>query len=506
MMDSENSSRWASFKKECLEDFTFAFVGIAILRFWYQYNLYNLHSTTDWGIGVAWSNILRGAVGLLLVLCALHGELKPRTRNILVWSSLVLMTASSVFNFLELVTGSSSFETARYWTCGLGLVWGGGMWMDFFSRLKPTRAFLYLVSGLALSCLLSLAAGYLSPMTMGLVNLFVPAFSVLAFWKAMRRLDIRDAQCPPAAQTDFRYSEKHRADVCQIGLSFALFAFVLGITLGLPDGHPRELDQLSRTIHQLSLILILICVLIWVFAKGGSFRFAGVWCLENIILITAIVLLVEEADDLRSLATALFLSAESFFYSFVFLTCYELGRRSKRTGIFILGIFYSCALAAMGAGRLLSTRVAELPGGLASVLVLMSALVIIEMVMALHLEIFKGEAPLFSEVKPSYCQAASISSSPATRTDEGPASYLEDAGKQLTPVDPVADKVNQISEQAGLTPVEQQIALLIVRGRSRSYIAQELGYSENTVRNYSRSLYAKLGVHSKQNLIDLVEQ
>lgn len=532
-MDERGRGRgvMADFKREYLRDFTFAFIGIGIFRFWYQYNLYNLHSTTDWGIGVAWSNILRGAVGILLVLCALRGELKPRTRSALVWGSLVLMTASAIFNFLEIVTVDSSFETARYVTCGVGLVWGGGMWMDFFARLKPTRAFLYLVCGLALSCLLSLVAGYLSPVAMGLVNLFVPAFSVLAFWQAMRRLDERDRGCPPEAQTDFRYSELHKLDVHQIGIAFTLFAFVLGITLGLPDGHPRELGQLPRTVHQLSLVAVLAGVLFWVFARGGAFRFSGVWYLENAILITAIVLLVEDYDATRTIATVLFLTAESFFYSFVFLTCYDIGRRTRRTGIFILGVFYSCALAAMGAGRLLSTRVAELPGGMATVLVLMSALVVVEMVMALHLDIFKGDIPLFSEVRAAYfapgsgarrgpgeVARAKVAEGSGETFEASGAEKAEKAGKAIRGAagdaegarstelaDPVVLRVRELAEEAGFTQVEAQIALLVVRGRSRSFIAQELGYSENTVRNYARSLYAKLGVHSKQELISMVE-
>ena len=266
-----------------LHDFTFAFIGIGILRFWYQYNLYNLHSTTDFGIGVAWSNILRGAVGLFLVACALRGELSPRVRNVLVWGSLILMTASGAFNFLELVTKSTSFEVARYVTCGLGLVWGGGMWMDFFSRLKPTRTFLYLVTALAFSCLLSLVAGYLPPMVMGLINLFVPAFAVLAFWRAMHQLDLRDASCPPVPQTDFRYSELHASDVRQIGFSFVLFAFVLGITLGFPDGHPRELDQFSRSVHQLTLVAVLVGVLAWCLSTAAcsSSRACGAWRISS---------------------------------------------------------------------------------------------------------------------------------------------------------------------------------------------------------------------------------
>ena len=489
-----------------LHDFTFAFIGIGILRFWYQYNLYNLHSTTDFGIGVAWSNILRGAVGLFLVVCALRGELSPRARNVLVWGSLVLMTASGAFNFLELVTKSTSFEVARYITCGLGLVWGGGMWMDFFARLKPTRAFLYLVTALAFSCLLSLVAGYLPLMVMGLINLFVPAFSVLAFWRAMHQLDLRDAACPPVPQTDFRYSELHASDVRQIGFSFVLFAFVLGITLGFPDGHPRELDQLSRSIHQLTLVAVLVGVLAWVFVHGGTFKFTSVWGLENIILITAIVLLVEESDATRTLATALFLSAESFFYSFVFFTCYDIGRRTHRPAVFILGIFYSLALAAMGAGRLFSTRIDALPGGMVAMLVIMSTLVVVEMVMALRLGIFKGDIPLFVEVRGD---AEEAEAGAACAMGEAAAQSFQPASVAPIPAVPEpapdAQRLARLAAEAGLTQTEEQIALLAVRGRSRAVIARELGYSANTVRNYTHTLYSKLGIHSKQELIDLVE-
>ncbi len=47
------------------------------------------------------------------------------------------------------------------------------------------------------------------------------------------------------------------------------------------------------------------------------------------------------------------------------------------------------------------------------------------------------------------------------------------------------------------------MALLLARGRSAAYIGDELGISANTVRGHVKSVYAKLGVHSKQELIDL---
>ena len=45
-----------------------------------------------------------------------------------------------------------------------------------------------------------------------------------------------------------------------------------------------------------------------------------------------------------------------------------------------------------------------------------------------------------------------------------------------------------------------------MRGRTGAYIAETLVISENTARGHVRRLYTKLGVHSRQELIDLVER
>ncbi|MFQ8869257.1 MAG: helix-turn-helix transcriptional regulator, partial [Eggerthella lenta] len=42
--------------------------------------------------------------------------------------------------------------------------------------------------------------------------------------------------------------------------------------------------------------------------------------------------------------------------------------------------------------------------------------------------------------------------------------------------------------------------------RSKSYIAESLFISENTVRSHSKHIYAKLDVHSKQEILDLIAQ
>lgn len=560
------------------------FIGIGILRFWYQYNLYNLHFVTDYGLGVAWANILRALVGWALVLCAIKQEIPQRWRNVLVWGSLVLMTASSAFNFLELVIGSTSFEVARYVTLGVGLVWGGGMWMDFFARLRPSTAFFYLVSGLALSCFLSLVCGYLSPYAMGLLNLFVPACSVLSYLYAMRVLDVRGVQSGPLPQRDVSFSVSYRSEVVSIGCAFFLFAFVMGIGLGFPNGHPRPLSQLGRTIHQAALIVVLTCVLLWVFAAGRRFRFAPIWSFENCLIIACIMLLVDESSTTNEVGTALILSAESFFYSFVFYTSYTVGLRTRHPGIFILGVYYSASLFGMGLGRLFSAVTLSLPGSSATLVLLMAILLVVELVLALCQSILRGNDPLFSGVSREALQAENavyqqaildaqakknrqataahypqiptenqrlqsaqhmqvaqrirtadregaasgrVSAEPRAVGNEPDRGYAYPGGAdwlsgELTGTSALGPSMSgafseipelalrlqnlaELSERCGLTEVETRIADLIAHGRSRAIIANELGYSENTVRNYTRTLYQKLGIHSKQELIDLLE-
>lgn len=56
-----------------------------------------------------------------------------------------------------------------------------------------------------------------------------------------------------------------------------------------------------------------------------------------------------------------------------------------------------------------------------------------------------------------------------------------------------------------LTAREQEIAKMLARGRNGTYIQEQLVISRNTVKTHTRHIYAKLGIHSQQELIDLFE-
>ena len=74
-----------------------------------------------------------------------------------------------------------------------------------------------------------------------------------------------------------------------------------------------------------------------------------------------------------------------------------------------------------------------------------------------------------------------------------------------THADLVGQRCEKLAEQYGLTRREGEILGLLVRGRSKAHIAEAFIISENTVRGHVKHIYAKLGIHNKQELLDLFE-
>ena len=84
------------------------------------------------------------------------------------------------------------------------------------------------------------------------------------------------------------------------------------------------------------------------------------------------------------------------------------------------------------------------------------------------------------------------------------------SGEKLAPVvGAVGDSVTAgcavAVERYGLSRREAEVLDLLARGRDVPYVAEELVISKNTVRTHTKSIFAKTGVHSRQELIDLVE-
>ena len=93
----------------------------------------------------------------------------------------------------------------------------------------------------------------------------------------------------------------------------------------------------------------------------------------------------------------------------------------------------------------------------------------------------------------------------------------EAAGRSTMPIDPAADLTaaiaaqdsveelvsHELASRYGLTPREAEVVRCASQGHSLEKTAELLGVSVNTVRTHNRSAYAKMGVHSRQEIIEL---
>ena len=62
-----------------------------------------------------------------------------------------------------------------------------------------------------------------------------------------------------------------------------------------------------------------------------------------------------------------------------------------------------------------------------------------------------------------------------------------------------------VADEHGLTPRETDVLEQLAQGRDLPFMEETFVLSRNTVKMHIRHVYAKLGVHSKQEVIDLVE-
>lgn len=95
----------------------------------------------------------------------------------------------------------------------------------------------------------------------------------------------------------------------------------------------------------------------------------------------------------------------------------------------------------------------------------------------------------------------------ASQPEAAPQAAAAPVGGQLASgerADSLDERIQALSREAKLTPRETEVFDLLARGRSIPYVRDALVISRDTAATHAKHIYAKLGVHSRQELIDLV--
>ncbi len=188
----------------------------------------------------------------------------------------------------------------------------------------------------------------------------------------------------------------------------------------------------------------------------------------------------------RQFVTSFVFVVFSVTASLMVVSCVRTARSQVLPPVLVYGLFagavYACSLLGSFVGSL-----ADMRGGIGLTELAVVALVAVYVLsMAMVAPQRKGEGSLR--------QASQV-----------PFSAMGSVVERPVETDIVSARCAVAVERYALSPRESDVVVLLAHGRDVPYIAEELVLSKNTVRSHIKNIFTKTGVHSRQELIDLLE-
>lgn len=309
------------------------------------------------------------------------------------------------------------------------------------------------------------------------VPVLIVALPVASFAMYRRALTL----CPVGSERCGReyYTPENIQGFWRQGFGVVVYSFLLGTRHGFAlSSYDPTMDVSCLVIG----ILFLAATFWWVYGLCRSIDFPRVFQILLIMLATTAVLLVLSPGVSIEVASGCFSAGSSIILVLFFMALVDLGNHSSYHPFAVCGV----GLALYGIPRPLGSFVSDYLRGFApeqylAVLALLLAYLVIICTAFLLSTRQAGMRPLFYDLS-GHASAGEMSS-----------------------VD-VESRCLALGAEFGLSAREIEVVQLICKGRDKAYIADTLFISENTVRSYSKNAYRKLGVHSKRELLDLLEQ
>lgn len=444
---------------------------IAPFGIWTQHVWIFWANTTNTALpaGIPWSSLylvvsIAMVVGSISLARPSQGRRKP-----LGWASALLGCTGSII---------IAFATAQGWDEGavLGMALGGigfsGLylwWGDFYRRVGLRQAVLYLFGAGMVSALAKTALIVLPATPMAVLCCIIPLLSALFCSQALE-IPTEDTPGP------ILFEPRDVAALWKVMLVFAIFSLANGSMLALQAPN-RVFDTLALFLSERACEFALCAlVLVYVFALKRAFDFVQLWRIVMFLLATGLLIdILVPSSSVQPFFVAVSLN---FIVLFVWLTLADIAHHSSIPASLVFGVGWCCYTLPIFAGSLLAP-IAPLLGNAYKYTTVL--LYIVALASAFCLE---------------------------TR-DRSMKLIFHDFSNETRPApqdfESIDERCRTVASQHRLTARELEVMQMLCRGRSKAYIAETLFITENTVKGHARRLYAKLNVHSKKELQQLID-
>lgn len=375
--------------------------------------------------------------------------------------------------------------------CGLGL--GEYEWIYLFMRRGAMAARQSLVAswllGVSLFALLALVPSL--PRLILLCVLGVVSIALeLGYARATHGLDAlesrasQDAPLKRGTSTDKHNAARELRQFVPIAIATTVLGFAYGMSgpLQLSGGGASTGDVALLANHVGTALIAALVASLILFASAGHLNLLPVFLAAFTLDTTAAIALPFAGDGYFPLCASIFGMVNRVAGMLVLYACATLPDLCVfyRVAPFLLGASSLGLTAGVAVGNALFASIAN------GYVVLMVVTLAIMYVMFMALTV-----ALVTRGWRSEPTAAVPAPSPAAKPASGTNPH--------TPASEIAS-LYRLSER------EVEVMGYLSKGRGVSFTAEQLGLSQNTVKAYAKSLYKKLDVHSREELIDLVDE
>ena len=398
-------------------------------------------------------------------------------------------TLAGVVTVLLGAQGPASYAGAL--VCGAAMAAGLFVWVCPVARLEAHARVGTMLAALTLANALGLAVALPSfgPAWVAgaMVVLGAAGVGALARWDG-------GAGAPAASDVTYRPTSSQHYRLLMVAL--ILYAFVFGSVSGSTGMQAAGPDTrtLALQVAQCGCVVCGVFLLAFLPTRGtGRLEVAGrvLTPFLAILFLAHIVLPPEARRWLPPLTLAFWQLVEVF----VILVLVDV----SRSGVGSLGLVFSagwCVLAGGFAAGALFGSVTSAVFGIEEDAV--------NAITVLHTVVAVVASSLLAAARYPEAEPHAGSSVPASVAPSGAAAPAR-APAPAPAADAIAGACATLSARHALSAREAVVLELLARGNTRQSIATKLVVSENTVRTHVKNIYAKLRIHSKQQLIDLVD-
>lgn len=440
-------------------------------------------------------------VACLTMVAILRGQLalhRPSSARLRAFWGLVGVTLGTLSACVATLVANAVLPVA--YACslvsGASLSLGLFVWILPLARMDARRRAGTLLAALAIAQVASFILGALplgTPVVFAFVLCGLLAVAGLVVWDSTSE--------GPSAEVTYRPTSSQHYRVLLVAL--VLYAFVFGSITGTTSHEmtPEGLGRLTRQIAWPGLVMALAGIAA-LLPSRGSVRLAVMGrVLTPLLAILFLAHIVLPASG-RSWLPPITLAVWQFVQAFVILLVIEI----SQSGVGSLGLVFSAGWSLLSGGFAVGCLFGSTMGALFGTdESAVNALVVLHTVLAII-----GSSLMAAARYPKAGGEPAREGDAATPSRQAVAPAAGGDAASGVPADAkgaddIARACAQLTARHGLSEREGEVLELLARGNTRQSIATRLVVSENTVRTHVKNIYSKLHIHSKQQLIDLVD-